>query len=592
MQSRGRVGLYVVLVISVLAIASALFLVRDDKQEAPKEKNTAPQQNGQSTDPIGSNVIQPTDNEAQQDPVVETLDPFRPIPAIDAVAQIGVGWNLGNQLDAMPNEGDWGNGIVDAGVFDEVKTAGFDLVRIPVSWNDHIGMAPDYKIDTLWMDRVEEVVDWALERDMWVMLNVHHDSWKYMNLDKQSDPDESMRKFVKVWEQIAQRFSGKSERLMLETLNEPTDIDPAKLNDLNEQILQLIRSSGGNNKERLVVEPGLHTNIDETIKTFKKPNDPYVILTVHNYDPWDYVANWWGHVTWGTDSDKTYFDDMFKRLHDKFVADGLPVIIGEFGTLGTNERHSKWMYHDYFVRTAKKYGMVSVWWDNGEHLDRLRGSWNDPVVKDIIVNASRGIVNSFVETGDLYTRQDKIADATLKLELSGNMLAGVFNGETPLGQDDYSYDADGAKVTIKQAYLKGMLKDKGFGDVGQLTFRFSQGADQVVHVHQYTDPVLKQKELVIDRSSGDIVTDIGIDLDYNGAEMARVKAVEAYGQSVHTEWKEQQYVNLSDDFTFDAYRVYLKAKFANMFDKDATVTLEFWPSGVQLEVPVKVIDTK
>ncbi|PWW08541.1 endoglucanase [Paenibacillus cellulosilyticus] len=590
MQSRGRYGLYVVLVISMLVIISALFLVREDKPELPKDKRVSPLQSGHSGDSIRTGVLQPTDYEAGQIQAVEKAAPFLPVTAIDAVAQIGVGWNLGNQLDAMPGEGDWGNGIVDASVFDEVKAAGFDLVRIPVSWNDHIGAAPDYKIDIVWMDRVEEVVDWALERDMWVMLNVHHDSWKYMNLDKQADPDESMRKFMKVWEQIAQRFSGKSEKLMLETLNEPTDMDPSRLDELNEQILQLIRSSGGNNKERLVVEPGLHTNMNETIRTFKKPNDPYVILTVHNYEPWDYVANWWGHITWGTDSDKAYFDKMFKRLHDKFVADGQPIIIGEFGTLGTNERHSKWLYHDYFVRTAKKYGIVSVWWDNGEHLDRLRGSWNDPVMKDIIVNASRGIANSFVETGDLYIRQSMAQDTVLQLELNGNALVGIYNGDSPLGQDDYTYDEDQAKVTIKQAYLEGMLRDKELGDIGQLTFRFSQGADQIVHVHQYTDPVLEQKELVIDRSGGDIVSDVEIGLAFNGTELARLKAVEADGQPVHTEWKDKQYVNLSDDYSFDANRVYLKARFANMFDKDATITLEFWPSGVQLEVPVKVID--
>jgi len=591
MQSHGRYGLYVVIVIGVLAIASMLLLARDNRQKPTNENHVTLQQEEHSGKSIGRGLIAATDNTAGEEPSEEpVLDPFEPITAVDAAAQIGVGWNLGNQLDAMPNEGDWGNGIVDTSVFDEVKAAGFDLVRIPVSWNDHIGAAPDYTIETLWMNRVEEVVDWALDRNMWVMLNVHHDSWKYMNLDKQADPEESLRKFLKVWEQIAQRFSGKSERLMLETLNEPTDIDPDQLNVLNDQILQIIRSSGGNNKERLVVEPGLHTNIDETIKTFKKPNDPYVILTVHNYDPWDYVSNWWGHVTWGTDSDKTYFDNLFKRLHDKFVADGLPVIIGEFGTLGTNERHSKWIYHDHFVRTAKKYGMVSVWWDNGEHLDRLRGYWNDPIVKDIIVNASHGIANSFVETGDLYIRQDEADDTALQLELNGNTMTGIFNGDAVLGEDDYKYDADTAQVTIKRVYLEGMLKDKGLGDIGQLTFRFSQGADQVVHVHQYKDPVLKQKELVIDRSGGDIVGDTGIELDYNGTEMARLKAVEADGQSVHTEWKDKQYVNLSDDFTFDAYRVHLKAKFANMFDKDATITLEFWPSGVELEVPVKVIN--
>lgn len=586
---RNRYGMALLIVLGCMLVAAGAAFLASDGVGTKRDKPPAKQSNANANGGSGGQLPAGTEG----DPFGETAAeaPFQPVTAIEAVGQIGVGWNLGNQLDAMPTEGSWNNGIVGESTIEAVRKAGFDLIRIPVTWSDHIGPAPEYKIDAIWMNRVEEVVDWALKRDMWVMLNVHHDSWSYMNLDKQADPEGSVRKLEKVWGQIAGRFSSKSEKLMLETLNEPTDIDPGKLNDLNDRIASIIRSSGGHNKERLIVEPGLHTNIDETIKSFRMPNDPYVILTVHNYDPWDYVSNWWGHTTWGTEADLHYFDDLFKRLHDKFVANGLPVIIGEFGTLSSNERHSKWLYHDHFVRTAKKYGMVSVWWDNGEHLDRVRDKWNDAVVKDIIVNASKGIANSFVETGDLYIRQGQAENTELRLQLHGNRLTGIYNGSTPLGDDAYSLE--GEKVTLRKSYLDAMLKGKELGEAGQLTFRFSEGADQIVYLHSYIDPVIEQKVIVLDRSNGEIYGDLGIPTEFNGTALAAVKAVEtATGKPVHAQWTDREYVNLSDDFSSDAYRITLKSKFINMFDTDATVTFEFWPQGVQLEVQVKVKGAK
>ena len=153
---------------------------------------------------------------------------FKPITPKETVKKMSPGWTLGNTLDAMPTEGSWGIPPVEEYVFDDIKKAGFKTVRIPVTWGTHVGPAPDYEIDPQWMDRVEEVVDWALRRGFYVVLNSHHDSrWLCeMAIDAETgryvnDYENNIGRFEKIWEQVARRFSKKSEKLILEITNEP-----------------------------------------------------------------------------------------------------------------------------------------------------------------------------------------------------------------------------------------------------------------------------------------------------------------------------------------------------------------------------------
>jgi len=146
------------------------------------------------------------------------------------------------------------------------------------------------------MDRVEQVVDWALAHGFWTVLNVHHDSWQWA--DFTTDPDtlpERMNKFERLWIQIADRFKNKSEKLILEPLNEPvgssSQVNAEKYNVANQKFVDIVRNSGGHNKDRLLTIPGLNTNIQRTVDWWKEPvNVGNYILHVHDYDPWAFIS--------------------------------------------------------------------------------------------------------------------------------------------------------------------------------------------------------------------------------------------------------------------------------------------------------------
>lgn len=178
------------------------------------------------------------------------------ITPADLLENMSPGWNLGNTLDAVPTEGSWNNPPVREHTFDDIRDAGFKSVRIPVTWDSHIGSAPGYLIDTAWMNRVEEVTDWALEREFYVVLNIHHDSWLWISRMGNSQ-QETLDKLGKVWKQIAERFKNKSERLLFEIVNEPTGMNAYQMNLLNREMLNIIRSTDGNNSQRLVIVGGL-----------------------------------------------------------------------------------------------------------------------------------------------------------------------------------------------------------------------------------------------------------------------------------------------------------------------------------------------
>ena len=267
---------------------------------------------------------------------------FNPISSQEAVKNMSPGWNLANTLEAIPTEGSWNNPPAEEYIFDDIKKAGFRSVRIPVTWYTHFGPAPDYKVDPKWMDRVEQVVDWALKRDLYVMIDVHFDSeWvSRMVIDPATgnyvnNYGNSIVKLEKLWGQIAERFKWKNEKLLLEVLNEPIDgnepikgdkvedkfgkpkspnnpearydLTQEQVNDMNRRVVSLIRKSGGYNDKRLVVIPGIASNVnpvEQILKSFKAPDDKYIIFTSHYYLPWEFTNNQCGRTSWGTFEEK------------------------------------------------------------------------------------------------------------------------------------------------------------------------------------------------------------------------------------------------------------------------------------------------
>lgn len=321
---------------------------------------------------------------------------------------MGLGWNLGNQLEAssggLPSETCWGNPEITKELIDTVKAQGFKTVRIPVSYLDMIGDGPDYKIDTDWLDRVQEVVDYVVDNDMFAIVNMHGDGYYTVDHswllcaegdDKQTEIKD---KYGKVWTQIADRFKDYDQHLIFESMNEEFNNDYGKpdanayenINAYNQIFVDSVRATGSNNEKRWLLLPGWNTNIEYTAGddyNFKIPTDngckadgKRIMISVHYYDPFNFTIDenktaktQWGkyavknYDNWGQED---YVDSQMALLNEKVVSQGYPVVIGEFGAQDKTEKFADYnefrrYWAEYLIKAAKKNGVVCVYWDNG-----------------------------------------------------------------------------------------------------------------------------------------------------------------------------------------------------------------------------------
>ncbi|MDX3244095.1 glycoside hydrolase family 5 protein [Streptomyces sp. ME18-1-4] len=330
--------------------------------------------------------------------------------ASQIVADMGAGWNLGNQLEATtngyPSETAWGQPTVTQALIDKVRAAGFKTIRIPVSYLGYIGPAPNYTINATWLNRVQEVVNYAYNRGLHVLINMHGDGYKNVSgswlICDSSSQTTIKAKYEKAWQQIANRFKNYDQRLILESMNEefdgqygrPTQPCYSNINSYNQIFVDTVRKTGGNNSSRWLLVAGWNTNIDYTAGNygFKLPSDQYrspsipanerrIMISVHHYAPWDFAGEENGTITqWGraatnpsrksTWGQEDYLDAQLKTMHDVFVTKGYPVVVGEYGAIDKSSfDSSNNRYRADFARavaaTAKKYGAASVYWDNG-----------------------------------------------------------------------------------------------------------------------------------------------------------------------------------------------------------------------------------
>lgn len=326
---------------------------------------------------------------------------FNERKAIDVVRDMTTGWNLGNTFDAtgggksLQSELSWGQPKTTKAMIDGLAASGIKTIRIPVSWGHHI-MDSNYTIQTAWMSRVKEVVDWAIEDGMYVVINIHHDNYakdaKMPAREGFYPTDENYENsadFVcNVWAQIALAFNnGYDEHLVFEVLNEPRLCGTSEewwynatspksikamnnLNKLTQNILDVIRASGGNNKKRLVAVPSLQASPESALaRTFKMPQDfdgskDRLIVSVHMYTPYNFAMESPG-ITKYSDSVKKEFTSMFKKLNDHFIANGYAVYIGEYGSTNKNNLEDRIAWFHDFIKESRVYGMPCFLWDNG-----------------------------------------------------------------------------------------------------------------------------------------------------------------------------------------------------------------------------------
>ena len=324
-----------------------------------------------------------------------TAKPYKAETPFDVVTNMKNGWNLGNTFDAIGGSGNgsetsWGMPYTTKEMIDELAASGIKSIRIPVSWVRHVE-DKNYTINPAWMKRVKEVVDWAIENEMYVILNSHHDcagkntAIKYGQgyYPTKQNSLESLNFHVNLWEQISLAFNNSyDEHLMFEVMNEPRlagtnyewwfDQNSSQckeaaevLNMWNQVLVDTIRSSGGNNAKRVIGIPGLQASPDSSLKAeFVMPEDDAKMLahSVHMYTPYSFAMESPGETVF-TEAHKKNLVSYFEGLNYKFVKNGYPVYIGEYGATNKNNLDQKVAWFSFFNKNAQKYGIPCFLWD-------------------------------------------------------------------------------------------------------------------------------------------------------------------------------------------------------------------------------------
>lgn len=326
-------------------------------------------------------------------------------PGTEALAfarQMGIGWNLGNTLEACGIQGSsvrdyetaWGNPVTTQAMIDGVKAAGFRSMRLPVAWSNLMGSKPDYAINKELMARVEQVARYGLDKGMYVIINIHWDGGWIHHFS--TDYDECMRKYKAVWSQVADHFKKYSDHLIFESMNEEGSFDDLwnvyggqpnhkaeayqLLNKINQEFTDLVRAYGGNNRKRYLLIAGYGTDIGRTVDpAFEMPQDParHSMVSVHYYSPPTFAilekdASWGkAAYTWGTPTEIAAVKRDMLLLKPRFLDKGVPVIVGEFGCPTVNkDPESIVKYLSTVCDIAHSVGCVPMLWDAGNIYNR------------------------------------------------------------------------------------------------------------------------------------------------------------------------------------------------------------------------------
>lgn len=348
---------------------------------------------------------------------------FRKPTAKDVLAEMNVGWNLGNTFDAWgaPNPADdeiyWQNPRTTKEMIDAVRLQGFNTIRIPVTWSEHIGAGPDYVINSEWLERVAEVVDYAYEEGMFVILDTHHEP-DFWLIPRNDGLDETEAELAAIWEQLSVRFAEYDYHLLFEGMNEPrvkgtpaewsggTEEEREAVNRLNKVFVDTVRATGGENATRcLIICPYGNSVTTKSITELDVPKDKYIMVSAHMYTPYVFtyepdsgnVNEWNGtlkkDIKWAAD-----------LLNNNLIKNKVPVIVTEFGAVNktyinadgietqNTQEVIKWLA-DY-MEIMNEYGIKCVWWDNGNYsepgekfgiFDRKNCTWYSQEIADALV---------------------------------------------------------------------------------------------------------------------------------------------------------------------------------------------------------------
>ncbi len=321
------------------------------------------------------------------------------------VKAMAPGWNLGNTFDADPTETSWGNPETTQAMVQAVHDAGFNTMRIPVTWTEHLGPAPAYAIDPAWMAKVQQVATWANDAGLYAIVNTHHDAdGQWILFDDPGTSTTSLSaanqaqitaEVTAVWTQIATAFQRYGDHLIFECFNEPHGNvngygggDAPSRTILNAYLaacMNAIRGTGGNNATRYVMIQGIGAAaVQVSIQAVVVPKgDPNVLFSVHSYYPWAFASA--STTTWGTvASDYTDMSSSVAQILSWLPADE-GIVLGEWGSISADQLSSRVAHAGAYTQDMTKAGMCPIVWDDGGDfllLDRTSNppSWQYPTI--------------------------------------------------------------------------------------------------------------------------------------------------------------------------------------------------------------------
>lgn len=369
------------------------------------------------------------------------------LTALELTKLMGNGINLGNTMEAYTHrygkediftdesENAWGQPITTQEMLDGMKAAGFDSIRIPVAWTNAMSYYEDgdYTIDPAYLDRVEEIINYALNADMYVVINDHWDGswWGMFGSASEETQQAAMDMYVSMWTQIAERYNRYSDRLIFESANEElgdrlNDKDVAKdsgtlskkgcydkANEINQVFVDTIRSTGGNNAKRFLLIAGYNTDITNTCNNnFVMPTDTIenrLLISVHYYTPWNYCGvdslDHWGSVQ---DFDE---QNSLLEMMTKFTDQGYGVIIGEYGVLpksGGEYKGDIERWTNNFLDNCDYYNYCPMLWDCSDFFVRRELKMKDDSLAQLYLDRS-------------YSAQSSLTDEEIKANAKAQM---------------------------------------------------------------------------------------------------------------------------------------------------------------------------
>lgn len=340
--------------------------------------------------------------------------------SLEVIREMGNGINLGNTLEAYNHqaylsgssptlaETSWGQPTTTQEMIQGMKNAGFDTIRIPIAWTNGMNFeSGDYTIDSRLMDRVDEVVNWALDADMYVIINDHWDGgwWGMFGSADQAVRDQAMEMYKSMWTQIGEHFADSSYKLIFEGANEELgdrlndkDITGSKgvlnenecyetTNMINSEFVKTIRSLGGKNADRFLLIAGYNTDITKTCDDrFVMPEDTAdskLLLSVHYYTPWDYCGTD-GVNQWGSPSDYDEMNGLFEKL-SKFSEQGCGVVIGEYAVMKKNGgiKEDTDLFYSNLMDNCDLYDFCPVLWDCSNFYKRITNTLADETLAEL-----------------------------------------------------------------------------------------------------------------------------------------------------------------------------------------------------------------